>query len=520
MTTFPRSLLRRAIAACATLFLSLPASAAEPPGCLYIELAKLPVRYVGLGLAPAVDGIIDGTPATMLVDTGAFDTVLTMTGVARRGLGLHMTGRIAEGFGGMSRIYSTRLQEFVIGPVKSRRSVNLGVIYEMTSPPGYDAIVGAPFLLQADLEVDLRARQLRFFRPQNCANVALHVWQEPTISVPFARSFADASPNPHFVVKIDGQEMDALIDTGAHRSLMTKRAAKRLGIDVDGPGATRLPDGGGVGSERTANWAAMVKTVEIGDEIIRDTEMRIVESQGSESADLYLGQDFLRSHRVLFAMSQRKVYIAYLGGDVFTRGNALEPWMREEAESGNPDAQYTLAAMYAGGRGVARDAQQGRAWLEKALASGQPHASLAEGRRQLLEGHADAAIPLLRKALDQLPSERFGPLWLYTARVRNGEAALARQELEASLKQQDRDDWPQPLARFYLGQVDAARLLDDAGRDQKTAAQRRCQANGYMAEWHAAAGDKDQAEALRATVRAQCARPAPASAPANGAKAG
>jgi hypothetical protein len=47
---------------------------------------RLPVRYVGQGLTPAVEGSIDGMPATMLVDTGAFDTVLTMTGVAKRGL--------------------------------------------------------------------------------------------------------------------------------------------------------------------------------------------------------------------------------------------------------------------------------------------------------------------------------------------------------------------------------------------------------------------------------------------------
>jgi hypothetical protein len=30
-----------------------------------------------------------------------------------------------------------------------------------------------------------------------------------------------------------------------------------------------------------------------------------------------------------------------------------------------------------------------------------------------------------------------------------------------------------------------------------------------MAEWHAAAGEQERADALRATVRAQCARPAP-----------
>ncbi|WP_296944149.1 retroviral-like aspartic protease family protein [uncultured Massilia sp.] len=496
------------------LFPALPFSAlaAEPTGCIYVELARLPVRYVGLGLAPAVDGSIDGTPATMLVDTGAFDTVLTMTGVARRDLVLLMTGRHAEGFGGLTRLYSTRLEQFAIGPVQSRRSVNVGVVYEMTSPPSYDGIVGAPFLLQADFEVDLRARQLRFFRPRDCSGVPLKVWPEHTFAVPFVRSLSN-SPNPHFTVKVNGKELEALIDTGAHRSLMTRRAARRIGIDVDagGPGVTRLGDSGGVGAGRAASWAARVDAVEIGDETVRDAELHVVDAQGVDDADLYLGQDFLRSHRVLFAMSQRKLYIAYLGGDVFTRGTSLEPWMQEEADNGNPDAQYTLAMMYGAGRGAPRDPQLARSWLEKAAAAGQPHANLALGRQRLLAGHPADAIPLLRKALDQLPAEGFGPLWLYNARVRNGEPELARKELATALDKQHQDDWPQPLARFYLGKIDAARLLDEAGRDRQFAAQRSCQANGYMAEWYAAGGDQAQSAALLATVRAQCgARAAPA----------
>jgi hypothetical protein len=46
----------------------------------------MPLKYVGQGLVPAVDGVIDGAPAVMLVDTGAFDTSLTMNAVVKRDL--------------------------------------------------------------------------------------------------------------------------------------------------------------------------------------------------------------------------------------------------------------------------------------------------------------------------------------------------------------------------------------------------------------------------------------------------
>lgn len=497
------SLLLRCLAPLAILAAPDPAAAADAPRCLYVEMANLPVRYVGPGLTPAVDGNIDGMPATMLVDTGAFDTSLTMTGVAKRDLVLHMTGQYVQGFGGFSRLYSARLREFSIGPVSSRRSVDVPVIYETTFPPSFDAIVGAPFLLQADLEVDLRAKRIRLFRPRDCSGVPLKLWSETTVVLDFERNVSN-SPNPHFSVTVNGKELDALIDTGAQRSLLSRDAAKRIGIDLDGPGARRLGNSGGVGSDSAPTWIARVDSVQIGGETIRDAELHVIESQGVQSADLYLGQDFLRSHRVLFAMSQRRLYFAYLGGEVFTRGAGLEPWMRAEAEDGNADAQYALARMYGSGRGVDRDAGQAEAWLDKAARSGQPHAGLALGRRAQRAGRPDEAIPLLRKALDQLPAERYGPLWLYNARVQQGDAGLARTELQASLDKQHQDDWPRPLARFYLGKIDAARVLEEAADEKALALRRGCEARRYMAEWHAARGEQAKADALLAGAGEGC----------------
>jgi TPR repeat protein len=210
---------------------------------------------------------------------------------------------------------------------------------------------------------------------------------------------------------------------------------------------------------------------------------------------------------VLFAMSQEKLYIAYLGGDVFTRGTGLEPWMRAEADAGNADAQYALAQIYNTGRGVPRDPLQAGVWLDMAATGGQPNASLLRGRRQMLAGQLDTAIPQLRHALDLLPADRLGPLWLYIARVRHGEADLAKTELEAALKRQKEDDWPAPIADFYLGKINAARLLEDAGKDATLAHARTCMAQTYMAEWHDARGDAAEASALKATLRTNCAAP-------------
>jgi predicted aspartyl protease len=479
--------------------------------CTYIDVADLPIRYTSEGLIPAVDGTINGTPAVMLVDTGMSTTALTMNAVTRRDINPFMTGRWIEGFGGLSRLYSARLKDFSVGPTHSTRRIELDVIGSTSVTPPFDAILGAPFLLQMDLELDLRAKRMKFYRPRDCAKASLLLWKEPTVVLPFERNYG-RSPNPHFTVVVNGKEMDAIIDSGADRSFMMQDAAKRAGIDVDGPGAIRMGDTGGIGTDHVPYWIAPVKTVQFGDETIRNVELGVIGSTGSQGADLFLGEDFLRAHRVLFAMSQDKLYIAYLGGDVFTRGTGLEPWMRAEADDGNADAQYALAKMYYDGRGVARDPAQGDAWLDKAVARGQPNANLLLGRRQMLAGRLDTAIPQLRRALDQLPADRLGPLWLYVARVRHGDAALAQTELEAAMKQQKEDDWPAPIAAFYLGKTNAARLLEEAGKDAQLAHARTCMAQAYMAEWHDARGDAAEASALRATMRTNCA-PAPAAVP-------
>jgi predicted aspartyl protease len=490
-----------------------------PPKCTYVEVANLPIRYVGEGLEPAVEGTINATPATMLIDTGSDRTLMTMNAATRRDLTLHMTGRFVEGIGGLSRLYAAQLKDFSIGPAHAGRRPELTVIGSTSFTPRYDAIVGAPFLLQADLELDLRAKQMKFYRPLECRKTELLLWKENTIVLPTGGGY-DRSPNPHFKVVVNGKELDAMIDSGAHRSFLMLNAAKKAGIDVNGPGAVRMRDAGGVGSDRAPHWIAPVKTVKIGDETISNVELGVIDSQGARTADLYLGQDFLRSHRVLFAMSQDKLYIAYLGGDVFTRGTGLEPWMRAEADGGNADAQYALAQIYANGRGVPRDPIQAGVWLDMAANGGQPNASLLRGRRQMLAGQVDTAIPQLRHALDQLPADRLGPLWLYIARVRHGEADLAKTELEAALKQQKEDDWPAPIADFYLGKTNATRLLEEAGKEAKLAHVRTCMAESYMAEWHDARGDAAAASALKATLRTSCApaaaaqRPAPASASA------
>lgn len=135
---------------------------------------------------------------------------------------------------------------------------------------------------------------------------------------------------------------------------------------------------------------------------------------------------------------------------------------------------------------------QALVWLDKAAASGNPRANLVIGQRLMNEHrYADAAVRI-RQALDRMPGERSGTLMLYTARMHNNDAELARHEL-ASAFTHDLDEWPGPIADFYLGKLDESKLLKLAREESAHALQRTCQARFAIAERHRFAGDAGQA---------------------------
>jgi hypothetical protein len=320
-------------------------AAAEPARCSFTPIGKLPLRYSGPSLEITTQGTINGTPAELLVDTGMYQTALTRTGTERRGIRAYATGRRATGIGGSSPVYASIVNEFIVGPVRAGRS-NMPVLGSFGYTPSYDGILGAPFLFQTDVEISLAAKELTFFVPERCGDTFLGYWGGNISALPLRRHNQNHM-NPQFLVRVNGKELEAMIDSGG---------------DL------------------------------VGDETVENAEMAVVDS-GLNEVDVTLGADFLRAHRVLFAMSQTKLYFSYVGGEPFGQGRTLEPWVVAEAESGNADAQMTVAEAYARGKLVPRDEARAFDWLEKAAKGGSGHANLLTGRKLLKRQDYATAAP-------------------------------------------------------------------------------------------------------------------------------
>ncbi|NHZ88742.1 hypothetical protein F2P45_06845 [Massilia sp. CCM 8733] len=492
------------------LCLAAPATGLAAPSttCTFVQQQQVPITLRGATLQPAVQGSINGKPALMLLDTGAFMTMLTRTGAENRKLALRSSGgRKVLGTGGSSALYLANLDDFTIGPSGGGK-ITLPVLGEMGITPWYDAIVGADFLMQSDLEVALADKVVRFHRSDNCNDDnLLSYWDAQAMVVPMTcTSSCGASgkaATPQVEVRVNGVMLSAILDTGAGVSSISQSAARRAGVTTDMADVKRNGFFIGAGGGRAARWNAVFKTFTIGDETVRNADIAIAESLNREygQVDVILGTDFLRAHRVLFANSQRRVYLSYLGGEVFAKpGSGNLTLVRQEANGGNADAQYILARDFYNGARLPKDQVEANAWLDKAAAQNHPAALVLTARLLREAGKPKEAVTRLRAALAGKPDKIELDLELFLSQVQAGEREAARRDLAAATDTR----WPAPVASFYLGRIDAAALMA-AARDGSTQAQARaCRAGAYIASLQRISGEPALARQTMESISAEC----------------
>jgi predicted aspartyl protease len=309
---------RLLFAAAASLILSSSALAAGDAGsCRYVPVAKVPIDYSPATRRASIAGGINGKPVRLMIDTGDYETHLVPGTAERLGLALDQTGKHIFGSGGTSVLYATRLKDFAIGE-KHFGKTTMQVIGSVVGKLGYDGLVGDDFLLQMDLELSLADKYIQFLSATDCGDTYLAYWDKNAMEVPFS-GMEGRTRKPYVSVELNGVKLRAILDTGAPRTSVSRDAAARAGITPDSAGVTKLRNSGGVGTEFVQNWKARFDSFAIGDETIKNANLIVREDppEGRRPYDVILGVDFLRAHRILFAMSQQKLYISYLGGDVF-----------------------------------------------------------------------------------------------------------------------------------------------------------------------------------------------------------
>ena len=322
-------------------------AATAADACRMVKVGELPVRFERN--RPMVPISVNGKAAWMLVDTGSADTVL-FDGAARD-LGLRestVEGVRFFGVGGGQQAYATVIKEVGIAGVKAR-GLKVFVIGSRGSVD--DAgLLGRDLLGHWDLEFDLAENVIRLWTAQNCGGRSLAYWtKEPELAELDRDDAADAY---RVRIKLNGRPYEAVLDSGAYTSVVTTDMASSAGVAAADYGK-EVSYSHGIGDATAATRTATFKEIQIGDETVSHAKLQVANLfaadterrtgsilarpvEGLRTPPMLLGADFLRSHRVLVAGGQHRLYFTYSGGPVFQSiGDAAPPKNAPPAAKGS-----------------------------------------------------------------------------------------------------------------------------------------------------------------------------------------
>jgi tetratricopeptide (TPR) repeat protein len=394
--------------------------------CQLGKLAEFPITMANL--QPLMSAKINDTDVQLLVDSGAFFSMLSGAAAAELNLPLRPApfGFYLTGVGGgtaSASIATVKVFTLAGTPLKNVEFLVGG------SEPGADSrgTLGQNVLHVADVEYDLGQGFVRLMRPHNCDKSVLAYWVSGT-TTPFSvvniESTTRIKPFTASIASINGKAIRVMFDSGASVSLLSLRAAARVGIKPDSPGVTNGGSTTGIGRNMVPTYIAPFSSFKIGDEEIQNTRLRIANIELAD-ADMLIGADFLLSHRLYVANGQHKLYFTYNGGPVFNLSGPKSVSTGSAPASAEP-APQPASTIAATGNDAAQNASPGDA--SKVEATPGDAADHARRGAAFASRHEfDEALQNLTKACDLAPgkAEYFYQRGMVYWELKNGAAAMA-----------------------------------------------------------------------------------------------
>lgn len=303
-----------------------PAAAA----CKLIEVAEL---GTGPYNRPLIQVSLDGHSTTFLVDTGAAKSMIWRKAAEAFHMAIISTPGAMYGVGGPDALGTVQVHELSLGGAVIR---NIPMYASGRSGSEQVAgLLGADFLSQFDIEFDLGKKVMRLFNPHDCKGDQVVYWANSYAMVPLV---PPANPgggvvfDPGWViahVSLNGQDALALFDTGASLSTVSSKLVDKG--DSETVPIEEAPEHG-IAGKAVATEVATFSTLTVGQENLQHVRLRIADLWGGTRevhtdsliarpqvapADMLIGADFFRAHRVYIAHSQKKMYFTYQGGPIF-----------------------------------------------------------------------------------------------------------------------------------------------------------------------------------------------------------
>ncbi len=313
-----------ALAGCATV------AADSPEACKVEKLGEVPLS--GSLLQPLVKLEIDGKPLTMLLDTGAAMTVVLQASYERLGLEQNrLLAGWASGAGGAKGMYSPIFVK--VGSIRlagvdanfPRLSPTVGpfALTSLSATP-IDGMLGNDILGRYDIDIDLPHHVMALYKPRDCSTggppwatgstLVARPRQAPRDTRPLATvddlGFLSGEHRPYLTVGVNGQDLLALLDTGATSIVIDRKAAAKVGVTAQ----MLEQDEGGMLNAAAPDKVTAVRHTFTSLQFLGQTVQapKLIVSEVGGAPEVVFGMPLLQYHRVWIPMRGSRVYFGPL----------------------------------------------------------------------------------------------------------------------------------------------------------------------------------------------------------------
>jgi lipoprotein NlpI len=456
----------------------------------------------------------------MVVDTGGFWSLIDQPMVDE----LKLKKREVKGVS-MVDGAGRRLNEIVTIPRSKIGGVNVGQSLDFVVAPtvlsgvsdggiAESGSIGAHFLSEFDVELDISKGKLGLFRHEHCEGRVVYWTNEPYGVVNLRQASAYLIEAD---VEVDGHNLEALLDTGSPTTTMSLEVAKRkFNLHPGSPGVQLA------GTIRMASGAGMeaysytFKALKLGEVTFYNVPMMLAPINRVE---MILGLNELKKMHLYLAYSEMKMYVTPAEGappppPKVAGGGGLDAVLKNGAElyqkgeyrralaefdravrlyPKHPSGYLARASVYAKLGHTQKQIDD----LSEAI-----HLLPDEGSTYLSRGTAFLAIRRypeaerdLRRSAELLPSMPYGHILLHLARIKMGRER--GDDLKIFAKKIDRTSWPAPVVNLLLGLVRPDQVRSAAARgDSDHLKDRQCEAEFYIGQYEQNQGNTALAKAL------------------------
>ena len=277
-----------------------------PQECKLHRVASFPMTRVGDRVTVPVT--VNGMEKNFLVDTGGYVTSISETNATAMKLESHpiVFARIQDA-GGKEATKYVYADSFKLGAMEAKK---FDLMVDQTQNPRIDGTLAPDLLRNFDVEFDFASMTMNLFRPHPCDGKAAY-WTKAFIAVPLE---VTKSGHSRVEVTLDGEEMDAILDTGAFASIMTFGSARRFfSLHPDSEGVIKAGQVGGAEGSINDAYRYPFKSLTMGEVAVSNPRLLLADAPtilADEHVSLILGMTEMRFLHLYFAYHERKLYIS------------------------------------------------------------------------------------------------------------------------------------------------------------------------------------------------------------------